>query len=340
MSLTDESVDRFLASVLIPIRNTDRVKYPLTPSRVKGYYLDVAARQFLKARAILTERGWSVERMARTFYNPSRVMRMSYYLLEGSRMLGNERAIQHDLLTFLIDLVGRLKDSDPYGEDRQNRQFANDRALAELGAATLPIVDQPQARSFHRLAAVLRTYMDAVYLIPHDVGMEMYGPYEGHGQRYFVRDFFNLRPVDLWPATAQVSADAVWIAAGYAPSLRVEFDLFNNPYVDGAGYIAACQTAAVRIDGEPAGQDAAEALTGQLLTVVRQVVGELRALPEAEQAAMYIRCFWRRMAGFLKAADMPIEPPDEVFERLRAQPELPATGGSPTIEKLRANLGF
>lgn len=338
--IVDDPVQRFLNAVLIPIRNTDRVKYPLTPSRVKGYYLDLAASEFLRARALLDAQGWSIEQMARTFHNPSRVMRMSYYLLEGSRMLGHEPDVQRELLTFLVDLVRHLKASDPYGEDRQNLQWPPAQALDALGAATLATVDPATVRQFHRLAAALRTYMDAVYLIPHDVGMEMYGPYDGHGRRHFVRDFFNLRPVDLWPDTARVSASEVWMGAGYGSTLQVEFDVFNNPYVQGDSYITACQTAAVRIDGQAPRPGDVESLTRELLSVITSVVKEMNALPEHRQAALYIRCFWRRMAGFLDAAGLVIEPPEEVFERLRARPDLPDSAGAPTLEQLTANLGF
>lgn len=340
MSSNDGAIERFLTSVLIPIRNTDRVKYPLTPSRVKSYYLDLAARDFLRAREALTTRGWSIGQMAETFRNPSRVMRMSYYLLEGSRMLGNGPEHQRELLLFLIELVAQLKASDPYGHDRQNLQWPTERALEAMGAASLPRVDVAEARSFHRLAATLRTYMDAVYLVPHDVGMEMYGPYDGHGRRHFVRDFFNLRPVELWAETAHVSCSEVWMAAGYKPSLQVEFDLFNNPYVEGDGYITACQSAAILIDGETPEPGRMATLTSELLGVVRQVVGAMRELTEAEQAAQYIRCFWLRMAGFLKAAGLPAEAPDEVFARLRSQPTLPAPGQAPTMDRLHRNLGF
>ena len=339
MSSSDDPVDRFLSSALIPIRNTDRVKYPLTPSRVKTYYLDLAASAFLRARKLLRDRGWSMARMAATFRNPSRVMRMSYYLLEGSRMLGHGSGHQRDLLDFLIALVGELKASDPYGHDQQNLQWPNEAALHHIGAERLPSIDPDSSRRFHRLAALLRTYMDAVYLVPHDVGMEMYGPYEDAERRYFVRDFFNLRAPELWPATARVSCSEVWMVAGYTPELQVTFDVFNNPYVEGESYLTACRTAAVRIDGETPSPERIESVTGELLAVVKEVVGEMRALSEADRAGRYIRCFWRRMAGFLDAADLPTEPPEEVFVRLRERPTLPASGAPPTLADLTRNLG-
>lgn len=333
-------IARFVDACVIPMLHTDQHKYPITPSRLKSFYLDLAAQDFLQARDLLKAKGFSISEIAHLFRNPSRLMRMSYYLLEGAKMLGFSRESQLELLNFVLDLIKELKQSDECGGDGLNLIWSEKEVETHLMNIHFTTADLTSYKQVHKLAALFRSYTDGIFFVPHDVGMEMHGPYEWEDNKVLVRDFFNLRPTYLWEETREMPYTEFSVIALYKPNLEVHFDAFNNPYVDSGSYIDDCFGFALLLDGNPVSLTEATSLLTPCLQIISQVAKRVEAMTERERAAQYLHCFWLRFKEMREAVGLDWHPPREALDRLEQTPIPPLPETPLTEENARRLLSF
>jgi hypothetical protein len=333
-------ISRFVDACVVPMINTDRHKYPITPGRLKNFYLDLAARDFLEARNLLKEKGFSTREIARLFKTPSRLMRMSYYLLDGAKMSGISGAGRLELLNFILDLIRELKQSDECGGDGLNLIWSEKKAETRLTDIDFTTADVTVYKRVHQLAALLRSYTDGVFFVPHDVGMEMHGPYEWKNMKVFVRDFFNLNPTYLWKETREMPCSEFSIITLYKPDFKIHFDAFNNTYIDSGSYIDDCLGFALFLNGRLISLTRADPLFTLCLQILSRVTKKVEAMTEKERASKYFQCFWLRFKEMREAASLDWHPPRETLDRLQKTPIPPLPEVPLTEENARRFFSF
>src|SRR5262245_57274366 len=114
-----------------------------------------------------------------------------------------------------------------------------------------PIRNIADARLAARFCALMSAYTDSLFFRAHDAAKEIHGPYISNDGRtqVVVKQYFNLRPVELWPEMPLLSAHAMTVYLRYKRNVRFRIDALNHLSHDGASPIEALDSCGIEIDG-------------------------------------------------------------------------------------------
>ncbi len=317
-----EALAQYAKNVSIPILNTDPVKWPIGSGRAG------AACQAELAEAIIGETEGvrslphGIEQTALEFGTPTRIWRMSHHLLRSIKQSGASKQVLQDTMGTLLEVASRTKAGPLYNDDGYNIVLADSEAyeLSKRLESFDPFTaDGTYGSSVLRLAGLLWSYTELLYFVAHEVGVELHGLYPvSDGKRIFVRDFFNLQPVELWPGFDLATVGGVRIVTSHSDDLDVEFDIYNNHYPRSrAGFrTSLIRAAVIDAEGDILDLEQVRTLTTELADRSRSIHDSIESLSEIEQAKKYVEIFWLRKRPFADVLGMDWRPPKAVFQRI------------------------
>ncbi len=153
--------------------------------------------------------------LARTLHNPSSIRCLLYFDLLMAKVANAGVAAYGEIFDFYRSLLTAWCVDDPFAHSFRNR-IHQPYEVSELQGRGA-IADPGIARALGRLSS-------ACYHLSHGLYSDMnpqlvydnFGPYHLDGGGMFsLREFGNLRPVDLWPETARLGVDRIRIGARY-----------------------------------------------------------------------------------------------------------------------------
>ena len=330
---------QFRDALVVPLSQTDAEKWPIRSGRVAKLVAAELAEEFFADLAQLRARGWSDQRLAGLFGNPSRLWRIAHHLLNGLRAGGATTAEQRAAVLKLIALVEQLKAGSPFCEFGANIVLDEKRVLAmqdEMGEK-----GPGDALAAHRCGAALWSCAEAMYFVAHELGVEIHGPYSlPGGGVLLVRDFFHLQPIELWPQALNQDLDfeLLRIAVVYE-RLDGWFDVYNNLYLEPEFQLLP-QARAVGAwrDGERLAKAELEGLCAQASATIRSVAGVVESWSLEQVARKYAEVLWWRKRELALAARGDWRPEPSLTERITEDVLPPAAAHNPTAEALRKDF--
>lgn len=335
------ALGQFRDSIVVPLKNTDAEKWPIRSGRVVRLVADCLAREFFADLKSLQDRGLGTGEIAKLFGTPTRLWRLSHHLLQGLRAMHVSVREQQDAVLQLLGLIAELKVGSAFLLDGANlvltggaaRALAENPAMNDTRGAPGRAINQWS----HRTAAVLWSYAEALYFVAHEVGVEIHGPYRiREDEVLVVRDYFNLRPVELWPELDNFLGFGSLRIATIYNDFRGHFDVYNNLYTEpDVSLPTHAMAVAVWMDGVPlAGEAEFRALWQRAGELVTRVAAIVETWPLVEIARRYVDIFWWRKRELALAARRQWRPEAAVVARIMPGAIPPAAASSTTEQQL------
>lgn len=307
-------LEKFRDQVFVPLLNTDPAKWPIRSGRIGHIILDLFSSEFFKDVEELRGRGMTIAQIGRLFHNPTRLWRMSHHLLRGLQMASFSLEEQRKHILTLLDMIRPLKYDGEFVHEGKNllySPFDLDR-VKEQG---LQKSKTNESHLVHNLAGLLWSYVETLYFVAHEISMEIHGPYDYDVRSAMViRDYFNLRPLELWPDCKLIRCDSVRIICVYT-DLQVEFDVYNNPYLRKGRYVDHLNAFRFEVDGRLADVSMISSLSDELSTVIKAVIQKVDQWELLEVGRKYADIFWYRKKPLCDALGKDWKPPQEVMKR-------------------------
>lgn len=340
-----EDLDRlakYVEAAVIPRFNTDRRKYPIYAGRLGKLYLDVLAKELFDDIQDFLDEDRSIKELARIFSNPTRIMRMAHTILAGMKMGGATLEKQRQIILTLLDIIKAMKYGSEFCEDGRNLIFSPSQVAATLEGVTLSDADNVSARSFQRLCAVLWAYAETSYFVCHGIAMEAHGPYAHptNGPRsVLVRDFFYLRPTDLWDECGEVPFENIRIVAVHK-GLDIYFDAFDNLYVRSGNLVTTLEKYAVLAGADSLVSNKLGTLCSTLNSVILKLTKKVDTWSEREIARKYMEIFWYQTKPLKDALSKSWRPPRIVMDRVESAEIPPHSDKRPTKEAIKQEMSL
>ena len=337
-----ERLRRYVDAAVVPRFNTDRRKYPMYAGRLGRLYLDIFASELDGDLREFEVAGGTTEELAQLFRTPSRIMRMAHTVLAGLRLAKRPLEEQREVILKLLDIVSAMKHGSEFCEDGRNVILSPTELDALASRPELQTADRDSARAFQRLAGTLWAYAETLYFVCHGIGMEAHGPYASGGRPgsvSLVRDFFNLRPTELWLQCKRVPFESICLVGEYN-GLDAWFDVFDNLYVRNGNLVSALCAYGAIADGKPLDASQMSTLAELLNKVVVEITSEVDSWTEKQVAGKYMDIFWYQVKPLKDRLKRRWQPPSTVLERVETNPIPPHSDTRPTEQQLREEMSL
>lgn len=330
----------YVAAATAPRVRTDRRKYPIYVGRVAPLGMDVLALEVEEALRRLGRRGVPDAKIAAAFGNPTRIVRAIHTFNDGLIAAGVPKARRQALVLRLVRVAQELKAGDVLCREGDNLVLSPGQA-EELAASVEPAaVTESLGRAFQALAATLWSAAEGLYFACHGIAREQHGAYRlAEGRSLIVRDYRELAPAELWPDLPPLRFPSVRLLAWHAGDARIEWDAFNNPYLNGPPLTETLSAVAVLAeDGTPLPADSLAGLTEELLALVKGVTRRVDSWNEHEIARQYLLILWWQVRPLMLLAGRDWRPPESVFERLATRGVAPHSDKRPAASEVEAKM--
>jgi hypothetical protein len=327
-------LEKYRDSVFIPLANTDPEKWPIRAGRIGQFTLDLFSMEFLDDLKRLQSNGCTIDEIGKLFKNPSRLWRMSHHFLKGLKMSNLTLEKQRSAMLTYLDLIQATKFGDIFNENGENIILTP----AEVQGAVKGLKESNRETSMiiHRLAAILWAYAETVYFVAHEISVEIHGPYElDESKKLVIRDYFNLKPSELWKECGDLPYDTIQISTVYE-GLDVRFDVYDNPYCETGRFVDLLTSYKVLFDGHQV--DIRKVVPSQITSIILSVTRKVQSWNLKQIAKKYSEIFWYRKKPLKDALGEDWRPPKTVYDRIDSGEIPPEAMTPPNLEKLKKDL--
>ena len=217
----------FAQAIAVPVGLTDNAKWPIRAGAVIFPVRNLLVREFIEQIEASGISGKPAE-WRKAFDGPTQLWRMSHHLINGLMDDKTDNSVIADKILLFLEGIAALN-NDHYFERLGAHHIlnGNDVALAVSGGQSLK---QSQVKKLLMLAGLLWAYSESNYFVAHELTCEYHGAYRLSAGGYaVVREFKNLRPIDLWGnRDFKGLPDYVRIVTLHDDSLDIQFDVYNN----------------------------------------------------------------------------------------------------------------
>lgn len=337
-----ERLEKYVEAAIIPRYNTDRRKYPIYAGRVGKLYLDILSKELFDDIEEFKSRGGTIRDLACVFNNPARIMRMAHTILAGLKMNDFPIEKQRQMILTLLDIVRAMKYGGEFCEDGRNLILSPAELSSLLEKELLIEADKKSSHLVQQLCGVLWAYVETPYFVCHGIAMEAQGPYinpQNESQVVLIRDFFNLRPIDLWQECNCVPCEKIRVIAIHE-NIDVWFDAFDNLYIRRGNLVESLRLYSIREDEKPLSLDQIKELCNILNDVIFSITTRIDSWIEREIARKYMDIFWYQVKPLKEALGKSWQPPQIVLDRVATAEIPPHSDKRPTVEGLRKQMSL
>jgi len=204
--------------------------WPFSILETTIFYSKFFSKELIDVMKGLEAQGYGTDEIARLFYGPSAVSHWLY--LAGFPFEGLSR---EDVLHFIertIDIVSFWRRTDPFCLEWRNAIWTNRQARESASRPGFlePAPDGGLAKVVGRINMVAWQYCLLLQIGHRNYSHEFHGPYDlENGESLFVREYFNLRPSEIWAfATHEaIPFQRMTIIEAYE-GLEIKVDMFNH----------------------------------------------------------------------------------------------------------------
>jgi hypothetical protein len=216
----------------------DRLTWPLSPVQVSYEvpYLDIEANYFYHTLKKLQKKGIPKREIAFRLPSPTSLRAYLPELVIGSKLAFLSRAQRIWLLCEFFDLLTCKQVGNIFCEGGKNIIWSQEEVKKTLKKINLTIPkDYQLKRAISELSVSLESLTWALfYDTYHTIGVETHGPYsintdEESDMILVVKDFMNLRPIEIWEHTNEFLFDKISLYLVYKDS-SFTVDFFGNTH--------------------------------------------------------------------------------------------------------------
>lgn len=192
------------------------------------YTMKYYPKFFLELVKKLESKGYSDIQIAKLLKYPSRTAQNLWATQgKGVGQMSKEELTEYTVKT--LRYISLLRKSDLFCRDGKNIIWPNNIVRTELnGAQFIDVRESELTEVISKLHAALWLHTELLYFASHAVGHEFHGPYKLKSKILLVREYFDLRNIEIWPFTSELSFNYVKILEIYDKKLNIKFDIFNR----------------------------------------------------------------------------------------------------------------
>lgn len=291
-----DRVGRYRDSIGNAWKHGDSNVWPVKLNAALHLFAKEFGEELLEDLTALEAEGRSLAEIARPFGNPARLYRIidtTIYSMRRNRLPLRE---QRQVVLKLLAMTRALKHGSEFNEDGRNIIYGPDDVARAAAAVAAGPVTTSESQLVHRFCGAMWAYTESIFFRAHDVTKEIHGPYDaaGGGRRFIVKEYFHLRPTELWPDVPLLPCQTIKVVKQYSEAVHMRIDALNHLYLQGAGLVPSLQACCVEVDGRR--RDVA--LLSEYLAVVRQTISAIAERVETmtwnDRVARYAEIFWFR----------------------------------------------
>lgn len=340
MNAEEELLKRYVEAVIIPRVNTDNIKYPIRDSRINHLFLKEYTKEFWDDLNELKKKGYSYEDVGKLFRNPSRLMRMGHLLLKGAKLGDFSIEEQRNLILGLLKIVEKEKSGNMFNEDKRNIILDSNELSKLIDGLSFIKTDREKARLIQRLCGMLWAYSESPFFVAHDIGMEEHGLYDYKGKKIMIRDFFNLRPVELWPECKEFPFNEIRIMCVYSKDFQIDFDVFANTYPNRGNVIEDLEEFYIEADGKPLETNEIDRILESSSKIMESISKKIESMSIVDMAKKYADVYWYRKRPLRDALNKPWAPPEQIYVLIENGEVKPDRKGKITADDIRKEMGL
>lgn len=185
--------------------------------------------------------------ISKKFHNPARIYRIIHSIVYG--MKANKISIekQQEVASIMLNMVSELKSGSPFNENGCNIILNNINQLHEYNYFKS---DEVQAMNLQRFFGLMWAYTESIFFRAHDVTKEIHGLYHDGRDRVLIREYYNLRPSEIWSNVTFLDYSNLKFITYYSDELDISLDAYNHIYFNGGNYIKNMIKYRIEADGK------------------------------------------------------------------------------------------
>jgi hypothetical protein len=340
MNAEEELLKRYVEAVIIPRVNTDNIKYPIRDSRINHLFLKEYTKEFWDDLNELKKNGYSHEDVGKLFRNPSRLMRMGHLLLKGAKLDEFSIEEQRNLIVELLKIVEKEKSGNIFNENKRNIILDSDELSKLIDGLSFTKTDRENARLIQRLCGMLWAYSESPFFVAHDIGMEEHGLYDYKGKNIMIRDFFNLRPTELWSECEKFPFNEIRIICTYSKDFQIDFDIFSNTYPNKGNVIEDLEEFYIEADGKSLEIDEIDGILESSSRIMESISKKIETMSMVDIAKKYADVYWYRKRPLRDALNKSWAPGEHIYELIDKGEVKPDRKGKITADDIRKEMGL
>ena len=303
----------FAKAVAIPVGLTDSAKWPVRSGSVIFPVRNIMVHEFLSQVESSGITGKPAE-WRKAFDGATQIWRNSHHLVNGLLDDNIDKNIIAKRILLLLEGVAALSNNHYFDALGSHLVMTDDETHKAFSIETR--IAKPNDKKLLSLSGLLWSYSEANYFVAHELMCEYHGAYKLPGGGFmFVRDFKNLKPIELWNEREYSGIpEYIRIVTFHDSTLNIKFDVYNNLY-DEHGTLAPSFTGGYAYaDGQAlTGND----LIGLIETISEKIVtfaDEVDSMPKQDIAHKYLEIFWYRKKSLADYMGIDWRPSAELFE--------------------------
>lgn len=313
------SVDRkiqlkdFAKAVAIPVGLTDKVKWPVRSGSVIFPVRNILVQEFISQIETSQIKG-KPEEWRKAFDGATQIWRNSHHLVNGLIDDNVDKKTIAERILLLLEGVAALT-NDHYFSALGNHYIFDDEEISQAYSITKKL-DKASAKNLLSLSGLLWAYSETNFFVAHELTCEYHGAYAlPDGNFMIVRNFKNLRPVQLWTERDYTGLpEYIQVVTFHDSSLQIQFDVYNNLY-DEHG------TMAQSIIGGYARTESGCLTESDIFEIINNVsrkvmifTKEVNQMQKTELAHKYLEIFWYRKKSLTDYIGIDWRPTASMFE--------------------------
>jgi len=199
--------------------------YPFSVIETNWYYSQFLPRELLQLFDKLAKKGVSTEKMAKLFWGPSTLSHMFWiadFPFKGLTAKQSEAFIEKT-----IELISTQREKDIFCRDSKNILLSSKEVEKIRNDASFVPITERLVESVERFNITMWHYCILIQIGHRAYSQEFHGLYKlKSGETVFIRDFFNLKPAEVWDFV-NLPFEKLRVIEVYKKDVGLKINMFN-----------------------------------------------------------------------------------------------------------------
>lgn len=215
------------------------VPWPTHAASIAPYFSDVEARDLYGKLKHFSQQNTPKEKVGELFPGPTAIKTSLMDFIIGMKVpVEPEISVEERVwcINFIFDVIETMQSGDIFCRGGRNEILTTYNAQSLTDETSwIYLKSQPSlGRLAQKISAGALSLAWSLYFYAWpNVGFEIHGPYEvqdedGNKVKLLIRDFFDLKPISLWPSMEEFPYNSIRILTLYTKGADLSIDIFNH----------------------------------------------------------------------------------------------------------------
>jgi len=287
--------------------------WPIDLNSVAHLFMGIFVTELLEDIRRLKSKGQDDPAIAARFKTPARILRLIMPCVPGMKTCGMPPGTIRENVLYILSLAKHLKYGDLTNRGGKNIVLAPGTWEDRI---TMVTADKSSSLAVHKLCAILWNYAECLFFRAHGFAREFHGPYHfpDKKEEILVRDFIELKPLELWKSSHPVEYETIRIVTSYR-DVGMSIDIYDNVTINAdTTYVNSLESYYIEADGKMLNLEEVNRLCTVLSGVMLNISSEVEMLAWRRLAKRYAEIFWYSKKELKDGGDW--HPPGTVDERI------------------------